>query len=186
LILLSRELDELATTFTGLSEDEKKLISELWHRTNTITEGIRRLSQDLRPPTLDRLGLLASLKWLARRTKEHSGIDVDVSSIGDERRADPDSELLLFRIVQEAINNVWRHSQATYVQIIVEYYDNLIRIIVKDNGRGFKVPDTMGSLAEAGKLGLAGIQERARLLNGSVKIKSTPRKGTVVTIEAPV
>jgi PAS domain S-box-containing protein len=186
LILLSRELDELATTFTGLSEDEKKLLNELWHRTNTITEGIRRLSQDLRPPTLDRLGLLASLKWLARRTKEHSGINVDVSSIGDERRADPDSELLLFRIVQEAINNVWRHSQATYVQIIVEYYDNLIRIIVKDNGRGFKVPDTMGSLAEAGKLGLAGMQERARLLNGSVKIKSTQRKGTVVTIEAPV
>ena len=57
---------------------------------------------------------------------------------------------------------------------------------MKDNGRGFKVPDTMGSLAEAGKLGLAGMQERARLLNGSVKIKSTPRKGTVVTIEAPV
>jgi signal transduction histidine kinase len=185
LILLSRELDEFATTFTGLSADEKKRVNELWHRTNTITEGIRRLSQDLRPPTIDRLGLLASLKWLARRTKEHSGIDVDVSSIGDERRSDPDSELLLFRIVQEAINNVWRHSQAIYVQIIVEYYDNLIRIIVKDNGRGFKVPDTMGSFAEAGKLGLAGMQERARLLNGSVKIKSTPRKGTAVTIEAP-
>ena len=186
LLLLTRELDDLAATFKGLSEGERQRVNELWHRTNAITEGIRRLSQDLRPPTIDRLGLLSSLKWLARKTKEHTGIEVDVGSLGDERRADPDSELLLFRIVQEALNNVWRHSQATSVQIIVEFHDDVIRIIVGDNGRGFRVPVTMGSLAEAGKLGLVGMQERARLLSGSVAIKSAPRKGTVVTIEAPV
>jgi len=186
LLLLTRELDELAATFKVLSKDERQRVNELWHRTNAITEGIRRLSQDLRPPTIDRLGLLSSLKWLARKTKENTGIEVDVGSLGDERRADPDSELLLFRIVQEALSNVWRHSQATSVKIMVEFHDDVIRIIVRDNGRGFRVPDAMGSLAESGKLGLVGMQERARLLSGSVTIKSTPRKGTVVTIEAPV
>lgn len=186
LLLLTRELDELASTFKGLSKDERKRVNELWHRTNAITEGIRRLSQDLRPPTIDSLGLLSSLKWLARKTKENTGIEVNVGSLGDERRADPDSELLLFRIVQESLNNVWRHSQATSVHIIIEFHDAVIKIIIRDNGRGFRVPDAMGSLAEAGKLGLVGMQERARLLSGSVTIKSTPRKGTVVTIEAPV
>ncbi|MFC1847853.1 PAS domain S-box protein [Chloroflexota bacterium] len=186
LILLARELDELAATFKGLTEDEKQRVNELWHQTNAITEGVRRLSQDLRPPTIDRLGLLSALKWLARRTKEHSGIDVDVSSQGDQRRAGPDSELLLFRIAQEALSNIWRHSQATSTQIKVEFREDLIRISIIDNGRGFRVPDAMGSLAEAGKLGLAGMQERARLLGGSVTLKSVPGKGTVVTVEAPV
>ena len=184
--MLARELDELAATSKGLSEEERQRVNELWHRTNATTEGVRRLSQDLRPPTIDRLGLLSALKWLARRTKEYTGIEVDVSSHGDQRRADPDSELLLFRIVQEALSNVWRHSQATTAQIIVEFHDDVIRISVRDNGRGFRVPDKIGSLTEAGKLGLAGMQERARLLSGSVTIKSAPRKGTVVTVEAPV
>jgi len=185
LLLLARGLDDLTATFKGLAEDEKIRIKELWHRTNAITEGVRRLSQDLRPPTIDRLGLLSSLKWLARRTKENTGIEVEVSSYGVQQRADPDSELLLFRIVQEALNNVWRHSNATTAQIIVEFHDDVIKISVIDNGRGFRVPKAMGSLAESGKLGLAGMQERARLLNGNVTIKSALGKGTVVTVEAP-
>ena len=185
LLLLARELDDLTATFKGLSEDEKIRVKELWHRTNAITDGVRRLSQDLRPPTIDRLGLLSSLKWLARRTKENTGIEVEVSNYGVQQKADPDSELLLFRIVQEALNNVWRHSNATTAQIIVEYHDDIFRISVIDNGRGFRVPKAMGSLAESGKLGLAGMQERARLLNGNVTIKSAPGKGTVVTVEAP-
>ncbi len=185
LLLLARELDDLTATFKGLSEDEKIRVKELWHRTNAITDGVRRLSQDLRPPTIDRLGLLSSLKWLARRTKENTGIEVEVSNYGVQQRADPDSELLLFRIVQEALNNVWRHSNATTAQVVVEFHDDVNRISVIDNGRGFRVPKAMGSLAESGKLGLAGMQERARLLNGNVTIKSAPGKGTVVTVEAP-
>ena len=185
LLLLARELDDLTATFKGLSEDEKIRVKELWHRTNAITDGVRRLSQDLRPPTIDRLGLLSSLKWLARRTKENTGIEVEVSNYGVQQRADPDSELLLFRIVQEALNNAWRHSNATTAQVVVEFHDDVNRISVIDNGRGFRVPKAMGSLAESGKLGLAGMQERARLLNGNVTIKSAPGKGTVVTVEAP-
>ena len=186
LMLLARELDELAATASGLGEDEKSRVSELWYHTNTITDGVRRLSQDLRPPTIDRLGLLSTLKWLARRTKEFTGTQVDVSSHGDQRRADPDSELLLFRVVQEAISNVWRHSEATSVQIAVEFREDEIKIAVSDNGRGFQVPEAMGSLAESGRLGLAGMQERARLLGGSVTLRSAPGEGTVVTVQAPV
>lgn len=186
LMLLARELDEFGATAEGLTEDEKPRVNQLWHHTTAIAEGVRRLSQDLRPPTIDRLGLMSALKWLARRTREYTGIQVEVSSQGEQRRADPDSELILFRIVQEAISNVWRHSQATSAQITVELQEDAIRITVGDNGQGFQAPDTMGSLAESGKLGLAGMQERARLLGGSVSLQSAPGKGTVVTVEAPL
>ncbi len=186
LILLTRELDEFKATAAGLGKNEISCLNELWHRSNAITEGIRRISQDLRPPTIDRLGLLSALQWLARRTKEHTDIDVVVISNGVQRRAAPDSELLLFRIVQEAMSNIWRHSQATSAQIIIEFQDDVITIAVRDNGQGFRAPDTMGSLAEAGKLGLAGMQERARLLGSVVTIESTPGQGTVVKVEAPV
>jgi two-component system sensor histidine kinase DegS len=186
LMYLARELDELTAMASGLSEEEILRVKKLWNLTNAITEGLRRLSRDLRPPTIDRLGLLSALKWIARRTKEYTGIDVSVSTRGEQHRIALDSELLLFRIVQEAINNTWRHAQATSVQIVVEFEEDVIRITVSDNGQGFIVPDTMGSLTESGKLGLAGMEERAKLMGGTVAIKSAPGKGTSVIVEVPV
>ncbi|UCG83222.1 MAG: PAS domain S-box protein [Dehalococcoidia bacterium] len=186
LIVLSRELDELYSKANNLSEDDKSRLNKLWHQTNSIIAGVRRLSQDLRPATLDRLGLLPSLEWIAANLKEHSGINVHVVSTGDQRRLASEQELVLFRIVQEALSNVWRHSGATTVEITVEFKATEIKITIQDNGQGFSVPDGMGDLAKEGKLGLAGMQERAKLLGGSVTVNSKPGKGTVVVVEAMV
>jgi two-component system sensor histidine kinase DegS len=185
LIVLSRGLDEMASTVGGLSESEKANLDSLWHQTNGIIAGVRRLSQDLRPATLDRLGLVPSLEWLASNVKEHSGIAVDVVAEGDQRRLDPEIELVLFRVVQEALSNVRRHSHATSARVIAEFGDSAIRISVEDNGQGFHVPAGMGDLAKHGKLGLAGMRERARLVNGEVIVRSEPGKGTVVKVEVP-
>ena len=89
LIVHSRELDELGSKAGGLSENERLQLDKLWHQTNSIISGVRRLSQDLRPATLDRLGLLSSLEWLASNVKEHSGITVEVISHGVQRRQVP-------------------------------------------------------------------------------------------------
>jgi PAS domain S-box-containing protein len=186
LIALSRELDELGSKTSGLSEQGKERLDRLWQQTNGIIAGVRRLSQDLRPATLDRLGLLPSLEWLASNVKDYSNIAVEIVTEGDERRLDPDIELVLFRIVQEALSNVWRHSQATAAQITVVFDTRTIRIIVKDDGKGFHVPKGIGDLAKDGKLGLAGMQERVRLLNGTVTVASEPGKGTVVTVDVPI
>jgi len=183
LIALSRELDELGSKTSGLSEQGKERLDRLWQQTNGIIAGVRRLSQDLRPAMLDRLGLLPSLEWLASNVRDYSGISVEVVTKGDERRLDPEIELVLFRIVQEALSNVWRHSQAAAVQITVVFDTRTIRIIVKDDGQGFHVPKGIGDLAKDGKLGLAGMQERVRLLNGTVSVASEPDKGTVVTVD---
>ena len=186
LVVLSRQLDDLASSTKGLSKDKRDLLENLRQQTNNIMEGVRRLSQDLRPPTLDRLGLLPALEWLASNMSTNSGIAIDVSVHGAGRRLSADMELMLFRIAQEALSNVWRHSQATSAEVMVEFDEKKTRITIKDNGNGFDPPMLAGDLARKGKLGLAGMQERARLLGGSAKVESEPGKGTTVTIEAPI
>lgn len=186
LVVLCRQLDDLTSSGKGLSKDKRLLLENLWQQTNNIMEGVRRLSQDLRPAALDRLGLLPGLEWLTSDVAKHSGITVEVKTYGAERRFSAEVELVLFRIAQEALRNVWRHSQATSAEVIVEFGEGKTRITIKDNGKGFNLPQTMGDLARDGKLGLAGIQERAQLLGGSVKVESEPGKGTTVTIEAPI
>ena len=186
LIVLSRQLDDLACRTSDLSQDDKLLLEGLWQQTNSIMEGLRRLSQDLRPAALDRLGLLPALEWLASDVGKLSGLNVQVETDGAERRLAPEVELVLFRIVQEALRNVWRHSQATSAQVLVEFQDGKTMITVKDNGKGFQLRSPMGDLTKTGKLGLAGMKERARLLGGSLKVESEPGKGTTVIVEAPV
>ncbi len=186
LIVLSRQLDDLACRAKDQSKEDKLQLEELWQQTNSIMEGLRRLSQDLRPATLDRLGLLPALEWLASDIGKHSGIMIEVKKQGAERRVVPEAELVLFRIVQEALNNVWRHSQATSAEVIVDFDDSRTRMTVKDNGKGFLIQNAMGDLTKDGRLGLAGMRERARLLGGSLELESEPGNGTTVTIEAPV
>jgi signal transduction histidine kinase len=184
MVVLARQLDDLASSSKGLSDEERLRLENLRQQINSIMEGVRRLSHDLRPATLDRLGLLPALEWLASQVP--SGIRVEVKASGIERRLPAEVELVLFRIAQEALSNVRRHSQATKAEVEVEFEDKKTRITVRDNGKGFALPETMGDLVKAGRLGLAGMQERIQLLNGSLKVESESGRGTTVTVEAPV
>ncbi|MFC1943791.1 PAS domain S-box protein, partial [Chloroflexota bacterium] len=185
LVVLSRQLDTLASSGKMLSEEKRFPLEELRQQTNNIMQGVRRLSQDLRPAALDRLGLLAALEWLASDVAEYSGIGIKVNVLGSERRLTEEVELVLFRIAQEALRNMWRHSQATRAEITVEFEESKTRITVSDNGKGFNLPQRIGDLAKDGKLGLAGMQERAHLIGGTLTVQSEPGKGTTATIEVP-
>jgi len=185
LVALSRQLDALGSSGKGLSEDNRLRLEELWQKTNNIMQGVRRLSQDLRPAALDRLGLLSALEWLASDVAEYSGIGIEVNVVNTERRLPEEVELVLFRITQEALRNVWRHSQATKAEIAVEFDENKTKVTISDNGKGFNLPETIGDLARDGKLGLAGMQERARLLGGSLTVQSEPGRGSTITVELP-
>ena len=185
LVVLSRQLDALASSGGGLSEDNSLLLEELRQQTSNIMQGVRRLSQDLRPAALDRLGLLPALEWLASDVAEYSGIAIKVNVLGTKRHLHEEVQLVLFRIAQEALRNVWRHSQATEAEIALEFDERKTRIIVSDNGKGFNLPKTMGDLARDGKLGLAGMQERAQLLDGTLTVQSEPGRGTTVTVVIP-
>jgi len=186
LVVLARQLDDLASGSKGLSREEKIKLEDLRQQVTNIMEGVRRLSHDLRPATLDRLGLLPALEWLAANIEKHSGIKVQVKTSGSERRLPTEVEVILFRIAQEALSNVRRHSKATSAEVRVEFEDNKARILVKDDGKGFAMPETMGNMVKEGRLGLVGMQERIQLLNGNLKIQSEPGKGTTVMVEAPI
>jgi len=186
LVVLSRQLDALASSGKGLPQDNSRLLEELRQQTNNIMQGVRRLSQDLRPAALDRLGLLPALEWLVSDVAEYSGIATKVNILGTERRLPEEVELVLFRIAQEALRNVWRHAEATQAEVVVKFDKRKTRITVTDNGKGFNLPPIIGDLARDGKLGLAGMQERAQLLGGSLTVQSEPGRGTSITIEVPV
>jgi len=186
LVITSRQLDALASNDKSLPADSRLRLEELRQQVNKITQELRRLIQGLRPAVLDRLGLLSALKWLASDVSEYSGIETKVNIIGTERRVSEDIELVLFRITQEALRNVWRHSKATKAEITVEFKATKIRITIGDNGQGFSVPQRIGDFARNGKLGLSGMQERARLIGGSVSVQSEPGKGSTITVEVAV
>lgn len=185
LVVLSRQLDALASGKKGLSEENRLLLEKLWQQTDSILSGVRRLSQDLRPAALDRLGLLPALNWLASNVNEQSGIAANIKVAGKERHLSEEAAIALFRITQEALRNVWRHSGATSVEITVEFDESRTRITVKDNGKGFNLPENISDLAKDGKLGLTGMQERAQLVGGTLTAYSQPGKGTTVSAEIP-
>jgi signal transduction histidine kinase len=186
LVVLARQFDDIISVSSDLSFDKRRLLDKLRQQANDIMADVRRLSQDLRPPALDRLGLVPALEWLASDVGKRSGINVEVRLHGVSRRFPTEVELVLFRIAQEALRNVWRHSRATRADVTIEFVEKeKIRITVKDNGEGFDLPDATGDLVKRGRLGLAGMQERIQLVGGSLRIESKPGKGTTVVIEAP-
>jgi PAS domain S-box-containing protein len=177
LVAVSRNLDDLASGNSQFS------IKDIREQVRSILQEVRHVSQQLRPSVLDDLGLLPAVKWLASDLTKNFGIVADVEVVGKARQLAPEAELMLFRIVQEALTNVRRHSGANKVHIKVEFADNSIRLSVGDNGRGFEMPARVGDLARIGKLGLTGIQERVQLLGGSLAINSEPGKGTTLSVE---
>jgi two-component system sensor histidine kinase DegS len=186
LIDLSRRLDNLATSHEQLSETAIERVDEFQELIDNILRGVRRFSRDLRPSVLDDLGLLPALEWLTAKLMEEDGVKAELAVHGDRRRLPAEAELTLFRIVQEALNNVRRHSQASRVVTAVEFGEGRVRITVDDNGQGFELPGRTGDLATTGKLGLIGMHERAHLLDGTLTVHSEPGKGTTVTVDVPV
>jgi len=149
-------------------------------------QGIRRFSQDLRPSIIDDLGLMPAVKWLVKQKSEESGIDIALRITGREQRLLPEMELILFRIIQEGLNNVSKHASASEAEVQVEFENSRVEVSITDNGKGFELPQTVGDLSPSGKLGLVGMQERVSLLNGSLNIKSEPGKGTEVKASVPI
>ncbi len=186
LFAVARKADNFLRVNTRLTPETVAFVNELRRLFNEALESIRRFSLALRPPMLDDLGLIPTLRWLAGDMEKLIGTRVDLQISGKERRLPADAELMLFRAVQEALRNVWMHAQASKVQVIIEFREGSIRASVYDNGKGYILPDRFESLPRTGKFGLAGIDERMRLLGGSMSVHSEPGRGTMLTVEAPV
>ncbi len=187
LLLLLQRLDAItSTTRPRLSKPLRDSLEGLRQLTVEALEGLRRCAQDLRPRILDDLGLLPALEWMTEDLVKSCGIDAHVEVVGSEWSLPAEVQLLLFCIAQEALSNIRRHAEASRASITVEFSDDNIVLTVNDNGKGFELPQRIGDLASAGKLGLAGMQERARLIRGRLTLQSALGKGTTVTVEVPL
>lgn len=148
-----------------------------------VSEEVRRISLDLRPSILDEIGLIPALRWLGDRLNEKDGITAKIRVSGVTRKLKPEADVTIFRIVQEALNNVRRHSKATRVVVALKFTPTGLNITVQNNGKGFALQERIGKFTAGGKLGLIGMQQRAQFLNGTLNIQSSPGKGTLVSLE---
>lgn len=187
LILLLQRLDSITSSHKPkLPEALKNEMEGVRAQAVEALEGLRRCAQDLRPRILDDLGLIPALEWMAEDLGRNYGIDTHVEKVGTEPSLPAEVQLLLFRIAQEALSNVRKHSHASQALVKLEFENDRIRMIVSDKGQGFELPGKAESLASNGKLGIIGMYERARLLGGSLKIYSEPGEGTRVITEVPL
>jgi signal transduction histidine kinase len=113
----------------------------------------------------------------------NTSTQADIEVEGTEYKLSPEKEVALFRIVQEALNNIRRHSQASIARIKVIFGDSTVKIAVLNNGIGFNQEEIMGRLSSGSKLGLLGMRERTQLIDGNFNLYSEPGKGTQISIE---
>lgn len=179
LVIVSRHLEDLTTGKSQLSA------GDIREEVRKILEGVRHFSQELRPSILDDLGLIPAIKWLASDLTKNYGITVINDIKGSQQPLPPETEIALFRIIQEALTNVRKHSQATEVSVSMVISEDKISVSIRDNGKGFEIPVRMGELTRSGKLGLNGMQERAQLLGGTLRIESNKGEGTNLSVEIP-
>jgi len=175
LVLLCRGLDTAG-------QDEK--LDELRSLAESTLEGVRRFSRDLRPSILDDLGLLPAIEWVAAEMTRRGAASASVKVEGTSRRLPAEAELVLFRIAQEALRNVEKHAGPCSVSVEVTFGSEDVTLSVTDNGQGFEPPEA-GQLAQLGKFGLLGMQERAQLLGAEISIQSRPGQGTSVRVRLP-
>jgi PAS domain S-box-containing protein len=146
---------------------------------------VRNLSLDLRPSLLDDLGLVAALRWYVDRYAQRSGVMADFSGDASKIQASPTIETACFRIVQEALTNALRHAQARHVSVELQQRDHTLHLLIHDDGLGFDVPAARERATKGGSLGLLGMEERALLVGGQLKIKSVPQQGTEIDVRLP-
>jgi PAS domain S-box-containing protein len=148
-----------------------------------ISDGVnsvRRICSGLRPGILDDLGLVATVEWQAKEFTARNGIACQVSVPPGELHLDGDRATAVFRIFQECLTNVARHAEAQSVRASMDMQDETLVLVVEDDGKGFCESEVGGSL------GVLGMQERAAAWGGSVRVSSSPGKGTTVTVRVPL
>ncbi|HTE32076.1 MAG TPA: sensor histidine kinase [Chryseolinea sp.] len=149
---------------------------------NKTVKAVRRIVTELRPGILNYLGLVAAVEWQAKEFEKRTGIRSQILSSGNDLNLEINLSTNIFRVYQEALNNVARHAKATKVDTFLEHNDTHISLIIKDNGRGFD----FNKVKTASSFGLIGMRERALMFRGELHIESNKSTGTVITLKVPL
>jgi PAS domain S-box-containing protein len=191
---LAQELSSLKigldTLFDGRAvpaPEWRRRVTELSQSLQHAISAVRDLSYELRPPVLTDLGLVKAVFQYCMEFQEKTGVQVDFFSAGiDEKRLDPDTQINLYRMVQEGLNNIKKHADAgnAVVRLVASSPDVILRI--EDDGKGFDVKKRLALLTTEKRMGLRSIEERVKHLKGRMTLRSTPGRGTRVMMELPL
>jgi signal transduction histidine kinase len=176
---------KLQTMTNGPPSDAVSLEKIAGHIHDTIKE-VRRISTNLRPSMLDDLGLLATIKWYCRSSGElHADSRIETKLALKDDDVPEYSKIVIYRVLQEALNNALRHSGADTIQVSLTAATDRVRLCVKDNGCGFDPEDAIQNTDPLSGYGLKGMSDRAEVIGGSLSLDSSPGRGTAVCLELP-
>jgi PAS domain S-box-containing protein len=176
----------LETLFADQPDDVNEKVARLADILHRSIAAVRDMAYDLRPPGLDQLGLVKTLYLYSEDFSKANEIEVDFVSAGvDELHLEYEIEINIYRLIQEALNNIKRHADASRVTIRLVASSPDIVIRIKDNGNGFDVDDRRKTALKEKRMGLQSMVERVRLLDGQINIQSRPGQGTYIFIEIP-
>lgn len=171
--------------FDGDPEQAQAELAGLKGAATDTFQRIRDFIFELRPMMLDDLGLVPTLRRYAENFKNKNSIPAEVTIVGKEKRLEPYVEVTIFRIVQELLNNVRDHAQASQVRITVELEDDWVQATVDDNGAGFNVEEALSSARQRQTVGFSTMRERIDMLGGTLEINSDPGQGTHIAVSIP-
>jgi PAS domain S-box-containing protein len=173
----------------GLGNDQQDLKDrclELLLYLDGVIEDVRRLSRDLSPSILQDLGLQSALKYLVDEVSKHYTVSQAIEVEGLDQLFPAEAQIIIYRIFQECLTNISRHADATEVAITIKEHDGLLFLIIEDNGAGFDPAVVLARRATGRGLGLAALDERARMLGGTLEVLSQPGAGTRMSCVIPV
>ncbi len=194
---ISREIhDELGQRLTGCKFDLKRLADSLQEKQpdlvpqvdtmlehlGSLTQTVRRIAAELRPGVLDELGLLAAIEWQSNEFEARTQITCELTNATDEIQMESGKATAVFRIYQEALTNIARHSEATKIWVRVSSGGGFFTLKVHDNGKGV----TENDLRNSRSLGVLGMRERAQIYGGEITIKGIPGEGTTLILRMPM
>jgi signal transduction histidine kinase len=168
---------------TGRHDHVEDRLENLAHVAGDAIDELERLVLDLRPAQLDRLGLVATLRWYVARVSSRSGLSATLTVRGEQQRLAAGIETTLFRLTQEALTNVIRHARATRADVVLSFESDVLRLEVTDDGVGF---DASLVASAPASIGLIGMRERAQLIGATVAIRSRPGEGADVSVTVPL
>ncbi len=191
---VAQDLSSAKIACETIFDDQQEVPSELRQRVSILSKilqgaisAVRDLAYDLRPLSLDQLGLVRTVFQYCEEFSEKNALKIDFYSAGmDDLRLGFDTEINLYRLIQESLTNVWKHADADSVAIrLVASFPNII-LRIEDDGKGFDVENRLISALNEKRMGLRSMEERVRLLNGKMRIQSRRMLGTKIFIEIPL
>jgi PAS domain S-box-containing protein len=185
LMVLKLKMRAMQESMNDESVKLKGECDEMIRYINEVTENVRRLSRDLSPSILEDLGISAAIRWLVEAFTKHSNIECFLEMTEIDNLFPREGQITIYRIIQECLTNIVKHSHATSVSVIINKLDEDVLFHIEDDGKGFHVQEALGNPDKRG-LGLAAMQERVRMLGGSLYIVSKEGTGSSIIFSIPL